>query len=94
MKMIRPVECPDSLDILTWSRLRREITCARTALVVQTQEVNPITIAMVMTPRLFLPDAVRNQDQQHKGGDHGKDIGDEHNEVIHHAADITPPATP
>mgnify|MGYP000023108851 CR=1 FL=1 len=47
------VECPESFDRLTWSRLRKLITCARTARVVQTQEVNPITAATVTAPRLL-----------------------------------------
>ena len=49
------MECPDSFDRLTWSRFLREATCARTALVVQTQEVSPITTAIVTAPLLSCP---------------------------------------
>ena len=36
----------------------------------------------------ILPDAEGDQDQQHKTGDDGEDVGDEHDNVIHPAADI------
>ncbi len=44
---------------------------------------------MVNGTAFILPDAEGNQDQQHKSGDDGKEIGEEHDDVIHHAADIT-----
>jgi hypothetical protein len=52
----------------TWSRLRREITCDLTALAVQTQEVIPITMAMV-TGASFIPGPIAEgiQDQENKG---------------------------
>ncbi len=55
MRMMCVMECPDSFDKLTWSRLRSESTWARTALAVQTHEVNPITTAIVVAPRDSCP---------------------------------------
>ncbi len=43
--------CPDSLERLTWSRLRSEMTCERTERVVHVQLVNPMTSATTIAPR-------------------------------------------
>ena len=51
VRMMWPMEWPDNLERLTWSRLRSEITCDRTALAVHTHDVRPITTAMVKAPR-------------------------------------------